>query len=209
VSGHTLRGHGVVNGKLIADAGSVVSPAVTPGASPVGILTVSNTIVLSGTTVMELDPDNGTNDVLKSASAITYGGTLSLMNLGPLTSGSAFKLFSASSYSGAFTNITPATPGAGLAWDTSALGTSGIIKVVATTPPVFGGVTIVGTDLVFSGSNGVASGQYYVLASTNVALPLVDWSRIATNTFDANGHFTFSDSLIPPLPRRFYRLQLP
>jgi hypothetical protein len=210
-SGHTLRGHGVVNGSLIANAGSIVSPAVTPGLSPVGILTVSNSITLSGTNIMELDPANGTNDVLKSGlSAITYGGTLSLTNLsGPLISGSSFKLFSASSYLGSFTNITPATPGAGQAWDTSALGTTGTIKVVATIPPTFSSIVLVGTNVVLSGSNGVASHSYYVLASTNVAIPLSNWSRIATSTFDINGHFTFTNSPVPPLPQRFYRLQVP
>src|ERR1035437_2457541 len=134
VSGHTLSGNGVVNGKLIANAGSTVSPGVLGGLNAVGILTVSNTIALSGTNIMELDPDNATNDVLKSGSSITYGGTLSLVDLSsPLSGGSSFKLFSASSYLGSFANITPATPGAGLAWDTSALGTTGTIKVVTTT----------------------------------------------------------------------------
>jgi len=60
-----------------------------------------------------------------------------------------------------------------------------------------------------SGTNGAASNPYYVLASTNVALPLSNWSRIATNSFDVNGHFAFTNSLIPAMPQRFYRLQLP
>jgi len=79
---------------------------------------------------MDLDPANGTNDVLKSGlSTITYGGTLNLVNLSsPLTNGSSFKLFSASSYLGSFATITPATPGAGQAWNISALNTTGTIK---------------------------------------------------------------------------------
>jgi autotransporter-associated beta strand protein len=212
LNGHTLSGHGVVNGKLIANAGSTVSPAVTPGASPVGTLTVSNTIALSGTTILQLDPDNGTNDVLKSGLAtITYGGTLNLTNLSasPLTNGSSFKLFSALGYSGSFATITPATPGPGQAWDTSALATTGTIKVVTIAPPRFGSIAIVGTSAVFSGSNGVASTSYYVLASTNLALPRTSWTRIATNAFDVNGHFAFTNSLTPPLPQRFYQIQLP
>jgi len=94
-SGHSLRGHGVMNGALTANAGSTVSPAVTPGVSAAGVLTVSNAIVLSGTTIIELDPANATNDVLKSGlSTITYGGNLSLTNLSSLSGGNSFKISS-------------------------------------------------------------------------------------------------------------------
>jgi hypothetical protein len=48
-----------------------------------------------------------------------------------------------------------------------------------------------------------------VLASTNLALPRTSWTRIATNAFDVNGHFAFTNSLTPPLPQRFYQIQLP
>jgi len=211
VSGHTLRGNGVVSGKLVANAGSTISPAVTPGVSPAGLLTVSNSIVLSGTVTMDLDPANGTNDVLKSGlSTITYGGTLNLINLSsPLTNGSSFKLFSASGYLGSFATITPATPGVGQAWNISALNTSGTIKVVSTAPPKFSSIVIAGGNVVFSGSNGVPSSPYYVLASTNLALPRASWTSIATNTFDLNGYFAFTNSLTPPLPQRFYQIQIP
>lgn len=166
-------------------------------------------LALSGTNIMELDPANATNDVLKSGFTITYGGTLNLVSLGALSGNSSFKLFSASSYLGSFSSITPATPGPGQAWDTSALGTTGTIKVVTTTPPSFGSIAIVGTSVVFSGSNGVASNPYYVLASTNVAWARTNWIRIATNTFDLNGNFAFTNSLTPPMPQRFYLLELP
>jgi hypothetical protein len=47
-------------------------------------------------------------------------------------------------------------------------------------------------SLVISGTNGLANDVYYVLTSTNLALPIADWTTIATNTFDANGHFNVS-----------------
>ena len=177
-SGHSLKGNGVVSGFVTASAGSTVSPAVTPGASPVGTLTVSNAITLSGTTVIQLDPVNATNDVLKSGlSTITYGGTLSLTNLSAYSAGNSFQIFSAlnsSSYLGSFANITPATPGAGLAWNTSALNTSGTITVVSavTTPVKFNSIAIVGGNVVLGGSNGVPNNHYIVTTSTNLALKL-------------------------------------
>ncbi len=60
-----------------------------------------------------------------------------------------------------------------------------------------------------SGSNGVAFSQYYILTSTNLALPLASWTSIATNTFDLNGSFAFTNSLTPPVRQRFYQIHCP
>ncbi|HLX70814.1 MAG TPA: autotransporter-associated beta strand repeat-containing protein [Verrucomicrobiae bacterium] len=209
VSGQTLNGNGTVTAGLVAGAGSTVSPAVTPGSSSVGVLTVSGAITLSGTNIMQLDPANETNDVLASSSSISYGGTLVLTNLSSLASGNSFKLFKASSYSGSFGNIIPATPGPGLAWDTSALKTSGTLNVVSSALPKFGGIKVAGGNVILSGSNGVPFNTYYVLTSTNVAASVATWTPIATNTFNSDGSFSFTNSVTPPLTRRFYLLELP
>jgi hypothetical protein len=167
-------------------------------------------VVLSGTNIMELDQDNGTNDLLRSSSSITYGGILSLVNLGSaLTNGASFKLYNASSYLGSFSSITPATPGPVQTWDTSALGTSGTIKVAAVMQPRFGSISLVGNNLVMSGSNGVALSPYYVLASTNLTLPRSNWTRLATNAFDTNGNFSFTNVVSSSIRQRFFLLQLP
>jgi len=47
------------------------------------------------------------------------------------------------------------------------------------------------------------------LASTNLALPLSSWSRIATNSFDITGGFGFTNPIDPTVPRQFYLLQVP
>ena len=204
-SDHNLSGNGVVNGKLTANAGSTISP----GVGAIGVLTVNNNIVLSGTNIMELDQDNGTNDMLKTGTTITYGGTLSFVNLGsPLTNGSSFKLFSASSYSGSFATITPATPGSGLAWNTNALTTTGTISVVATATPQpvhITSISVSGTTLNISATNGVHGGQYVLLGTTNVAKPLSQWTPIMTNNFNGSGNLNLSTNIInPAVPRQFY-----
>jgi len=131
-NGQTIKGNGVLIGSLTASAGSTVSP----GAS-VGILTVKGNVVLSGTNTMEVDRTAGTNDLLRAtntvASAINYGGTLRIVTLaGTITAGNTFKLFSATNYNGTFSSILPATPGAGLAWNTNTLATDGILRVIST-----------------------------------------------------------------------------
>jgi hypothetical protein len=176
-------------------------------------LTVTNSVVLSGSVNVDLDLANATNDMLVCNSTITYGGALNINYLsGPPASGASFKLFQAPSYSGSFTSINPATPGSGLTWDTSQLRTSGTIRVVAGTAgtsPRFGGITLSGTNLIVSGSNGVAAGNYYVLTSTNLGLPLTNWTRIATNAFDGTGSFKFTNNINPLAPSRFFLLRLP
>jgi len=54
-----------------------------------------------------------------------------------------------------------------------------------------------------------ANGTYYILRSTNVALPLSNWQPIATNNFDANGNFSFSSPVDPATPKRFFTMQVP
>lgn len=99
-------------------------------------LAVSNRIALAGNLIAELN-SAGTSSRL-TASNLVYGGILTVSNSGPAyAAGNSFPLFTATNYSGAFTAIVPATPGAGLVWDTSALSVNGTLLVgftVATNP---------------------------------------------------------------------------
>lgn len=70
--------------------------------------------------------------------------------------------------------------------------------VVASTvvpAPVVNSIAVSGGKLVFSGTNGSAGGTYYILTSTNVALPLSKWTRAATNTFSATGTFSVTNTV--------------
>jgi autotransporter-associated beta strand protein len=129
-SGGTLGGTGVIGGPVSVLAGG----AIAPGTS-IGTLTINNTLTLSGTTVMELNATTGTNDVIRGLTSVTYGGTLTLSNLsGAINTSSAFKLFNANQYQGAFATVIPATPGPGLAWNTNTLVTEGTLRVLSTAP---------------------------------------------------------------------------
>ena len=75
--------------------------------------------------------------------------------------------------------------------------------------PVMTSVALSGTNLVISGTNGFANRAYYLLASTNLSVPLASWSRLATNTFDSNGNFSASTPIVPGVPSRFYAMQVP
>ena len=70
-------------------------------------------------------------------------------------------------------------------------------------------LTSLGGNLVMSGTGGTENGTYYVLTSTNLALPLDQWTRIATNQFDGSGHFSFTNGVPTNPPWAFYLLQVP
>jgi hypothetical protein len=67
-----------------------------------------------------------------------------------------------------------------------------------------------GTDLLVTGTNGLATGIYDLLASTNLALPLDQWPAVATCFMTNNGDFAFTatNAVNPQSTQQFYTLQL-
>jgi len=70
-----------------------------------------------------------------------------------------------------------------------------------------GNLVLEGTNLIFTGSGGTAAGNYYVLGSTNLSLPVNQWLRLATNTFDGAGHFNFTNNLNPNDNQQYYQVE--
>lgn len=217
-SGQTLSGVGGVNGSIVVSAGATLSPSGTTsalgvtwgGTNAVGAIAASDNVTLNGTTIIKL-AGSGSNDVVQAGANIAYGGTLDLVNISgsPMADGDSFQVFSAAGYSGSFASITPATPGAGLAWDTSQL-SSGIVSVVAApSQPVIGSATLSGGNLILAGTGGTTNGTFYVLTSTNLATPLANWTPLSTNTFDGSGNFSVTNAINPANPHQFYLLKQP
>jgi len=207
-SGQKLNGFGTLKGVLTVASFSTVAPG---SASGLGMLTVTSDATLDGTNVMKINKTGGTNDVLSVSGTLTLGGTLAVINLsGTLAAGDSFKLFNASIIKGSFglTNL-PALDG-NLFWDTSRL-TNGILSVASPAAPVsylaINSFSLSGADLVIGGTNQGA-GTCYVLASTNVTLPMADWTVIATNVLSGSGNFTLTatNAVNPNAAREFYIL---
>jgi len=64
-------------------------------------------------------------------------------------------------------------------------------------------------SLIFRGTNGVPGATYHVLSSTDVGVPLANWTRIATNSFGLNGEFSCTNNIDALVPQSFYLLQVP
>ena len=75
--------------------------------------------------------------------------------------------------------------------------------------PVINSVSLNGANLILAGTNGTAGGMYYVLSSTNVALPLTQWAPVLTNKFDSSGNFAVTNAVAPGVSQQFYILELP
>ena len=206
-----------VNGGTLGGGGSVFTPVLVatngrlaPGAlQSIGTMIFENELTLRGTASMDVNKTAGaiSSDAVQGFPTISYGGTLQLTLSGePLAAGDEIHLFTFASASDAFASIVPATPGAGLAWDTSTLTTDGTLRVVAPSTFEFGSVTVDGSDAVFVGGGGPANAEYRVLTSTDLTIPALNWSPVATNVFDASGNFNFRLPIEPVTPHRFFIL---
>jgi hypothetical protein len=58
-------------------------------------------------------------------------------------------------------------------------------------------------------TNGTPGSLFYLLSSTNVATPLSNWAKLATNVFDFSGNASFSFTNGITGAQRFYILQEP
>jgi autotransporter-associated beta strand protein len=212
-SGQALGGIGAVTGNLIESAGATIAPAgtnitigINSGANQTGAITATGNITLNGTTVLKLN-GSGANDSVQAGGNLTYGGNLALANISgaPMAAGDTFQLFTAgSSISGSFAGITPTTPGAGLGWDTSQLG-SGVLGVVSI--PVFTNIVVSSGNIIVSGSGGSASGTFYVLTATNLLTPLTNWVVWSTNSYDSSGNFSVTNSVTTGTKQKYYRIK--
>ncbi len=88
------------------------------------------------------------------------------------------------------------------------LGVSSATITVA--PPLcIGGCSVSGANLVLNGANGVSGATYFVLMSTDMTLPLSQWTPVATNTVSTSGNFsiTITNTVSHNAPQQFYILQ--
>jgi hypothetical protein len=86
---------------------------------------------------------------------------------------------------------------------------SNAVLTVIVPSPSFGNIIAAGGGgFILSGSGGGSNGIYYVLTSSNLLLPLTNWTPIATNQFDSEGNFIFTNTAQTNAPQEFYLLQM-
>ena len=208
----TLKGLGTVSGSVTAPAGSTVAPGE---AGAIGTLTITNNLTLNGN--LMINYNRGVTPKSSSLTAATInltGTTLMMTNLNPanpLAAGDSFQLFNGAIVTGGFSSIVPATPGAGLVWNTNSLISAHLLLVAAAPSSMTAlGITsfsLAGTNVVVNGTND-GGGTYYLLTSTNLAQSLSQWLPVWTNIAGGSGSFTLTatNAVIRNAPQQFFIL---
>ena len=205
VSGQTLQGAGAVKGSVSTTG----SATLAPGEAAAGTLTVSNNVSLGGNAVFVVN-STGVSSKLIAGGSIGLGGTLTINNAGPAFAvGNSFTLLSASTITGTFATISPATPGSGLAWNTTGLST-GVLSVVSgvASNPTNISYTLTGTTLSLTWP---ADHLGWILQSqTNAAtVGLITASNAWTDVAGSASSTSATITVDPTKPTVFYRLRQP
>jgi len=198
-NGATLGGGGSISGAVSVENGGTLSPGGT-----LGTLSISNSLTLAGTTLMELNASNGQSDRVQGLTNVSYGGTLVVSNLaGALTTGQSFQLFNVTgTRAGNFSSILPALTG-GRAWSFNP--TNGQLSVVSATAAY-------STNFNFTISGGTLSLTWpsshlgWIMQSNSVGV------TSSSNWFDIpNSSNVTNLNVIPSstLTNVFYRLRSP
>lgn len=212
VSNGTLSGSGSIESPLVVGPAGNVSPG-DAGASAGNSLTVNGNVTLQGTATFRVSVNGGSSvsDSIQGVTNASYGGTLVVSNVTSdstlMTNGQSFLLFNAVSGTGNFANIV-GSPGVGLSYVFHpATGVLSVTNAVVKSIPHFTHVSVSGTTLSLSATNGTANGQYVLLGTTNVALPIAQWTPLLTNTFDSGGNLNLTTNIVDPtVLHEFYLL---
>ena len=147
--------------------------------------------------------NNNNNTVVVDLGGATIGlGSYPLLNYGGSRSGSL--------------NPTPVIVNGTISTGTPVIdaSTPGQVNLTVVNPrtPAITGFGLSGRTLTFSGTNGTLNGSYGVLASTNLVLPLQQWTPVLLNAlFDGGGNFNTNIQLTvnTNAPQQFYIMKSP
>jgi fibronectin-binding autotransporter adhesin len=202
-NGGTLGGTGLVGGAVTVTSGGALAPG---GPDNIGMLSISNSLTLNSSAILQFEC--GTNcDKIAVTNNLALGGTFNLTNLSGFGPGTN-TIFT---YSGILSgSLAIGNKPAGYSC-TILTNTAKQVRlaVMVSAQPRFSGVSNSTGGLVFNGDGGTARGNYYLLATTNLAPSLANWRRVATNQFYNDGSFNVTNVWVTNAPQQFYRLQLP
>lgn len=200
VPGGLLVGNGSITGPVAVEPGGTIEAGTT---NIIGTLTLGNTLTLSGNTAVKINKASETADKFAGQSSVTYGGTLTVTNLGgTLAVGDQFTLFSPGSSASSFSSII-GSPGPGLVYNFA----NGVLSVVTGPPLTPTNITahVSGNVLTLSWP---ASYLGWILQAQTNSLSV----GISTNWFDVagSGSVTSTNMTVNPSnPTVFFRLRYP
>jgi|GEM_PF-3235349 len=192
-AGGTLRGIAKIGGPVTVNLGGTIYAGYASNA--IGDLTISNRLSLGGNTIVAVNKDlSPSNDVINVTGSLTYGGTLTVHNIGTnaLMVGDTFTVFPPGG-TGSFSSIV-SDPGATFGFTDGVLT---VTSVSAGTPPTLGYTPLGGGVIQFNWT-----GAYKLQWQTNsLAVGLAaSWSDYPDN----NNPVNVTNN--PAIPATFFRL---
>jgi fibronectin-binding autotransporter adhesin len=199
VGGGLLAGTGAIAGPVTVVSGGAIEAGST---STIGTLNLGSTLALSGNTLVKINKGAAASDRFSGQTGVTYGGTLTVTNLGgTLTTNDSFTLFSPGASASKFAGII-GSPGPGLAYRF----TNGVLSVVGmATNPTNIWFTVSGNTLTLSWP---VDHLGWILQSQTNSLG----SGLSANWQDVVGSDSSNTNVIainPSSPAVFYRMRLP
>jgi len=234
----TIAANGTLAGNTFVTAPAlIVDGAISPGINGVGAIANSATLTLGPGGHFALDVQQATGSPGTGWDFLQTGGTLDIeatsanqftVNLQSLDTGDPGLVGDFNSNTnydwvianaaGGIANFSPNAftvnldqfendPGSGFFY-LRTNGNSLILSFQSVPTGTLLNIGLSGSSLVISGTGGIPGNAFYVLASTNLTLPLNVWQRVATNSFDSNGNFSFTTPFVPGAIQAFYSLKL-
>lgn len=186
-----------VSADSMTNAGAITVQSGMLSLSPLTLLAGSSLNVVLGDATNYGRFDFWTNAILGGRFNATLANSFVPAN------GASFTPVSYASYTGGFASLS--LPSA-VSWQ-SHYGATNFTLVVGSAALQFLSAGQAGTNLVFTGVGGPPGSNYIILTTTNLALPLTNWTRFRTNVFDSSGHFGFTNAISPTRSRQFYLLK--
>lgn len=165
-------------------------------------LNINGSTPVTNIVATTINAQNTTTISIGSVSGISPPATVSLISYAAGSSADPFPNLALSLPSGMTATLV----------DNQANGTIdlNITALPVSVPPSIGTITISGGNIIISGTNNLgAGGTYHVLSSTNLSLPLANWTVLTNGTFDGNGNFSITNAVDSTKPIGFYLLQVP
>jgi autotransporter-associated beta strand protein len=191
-------GFGLGSGQVLSNS---TSTAIISG----GMKTSSGTLALRYAA--------GTPSLMATNGALTLSSTTVLIinNTGPPLTAGIYTIIS-TNLGGAVNGTLPSSftvNGGGIATGaTASLAINGgaLDLVVSVPTPHITGISINGTTLIITATNGADGGQFVLMGSTNLLLPFSQWTPVLTNNFNGNGNLDLTNVINTSNPLEFYIL---
>lgn len=203
---------------FVVSGGGAATPAVITAGSPAPNIGGGLTSIGTGTLTLSGANTYTGNTVIKGGTLELAQATLATNSTVSITNGATLRLdFSTTNQVNSLVLNGVAQPAGVYNADnkpTYITGSGGLIVIpyvpgpgTFTNTPGITSFTLNGVNVVLTISNAQANDAYYLLTSTNLALPINQWRTVATNVPGTSGTFTFTGTnVMNGLPQQFYIL---